>query len=77
MALGIFSLLEVMLIFVNAIAILNEDRFLAKSKYRSRPLLPLLLSPFLQPHLPGHRTPLSSSAQDLSHFPSCFSTYDI
>jgi hypothetical protein len=31
MAIGIFGLLEVMLIFINAIAILNEDRFLAKS----------------------------------------------
>ncbi|KAF9131263.1 hypothetical protein BGW39_002046 [Mortierella sp. 14UC] len=30
MAIGIFGLLEVMLIFINAIAILNEDRFLAK-----------------------------------------------
>jgi len=31
MAIGIFGLLEVMLLFVNAIAILNEDRFLARS----------------------------------------------
>ncbi|KAG0328313.1 hypothetical protein BGZ99_005666 [Dissophora globulifera] len=30
MAIGIFGLLEVMLLFVNAIAILNEDRFLAR-----------------------------------------------
>ncbi|KAF9155172.1 hypothetical protein BGX21_004688 [Mortierella sp. AD011] len=30
MAIGIFGLLEVMLLFVNAVAILNEDRFLAR-----------------------------------------------
>ena len=48
MAIGIFGLLEVMLIFVNAVAILNEDRFLAKSTSLPSSDLPpffLLLSP--------------------------------
>ncbi|KAF9026692.1 hypothetical protein CPC16_011412 [Podila verticillata] len=30
MAISIFGLLEVMLLFINAVAILNEERFLAK-----------------------------------------------
>lgn len=33
MAFGLYSLLEACLLVVNAMAVLNEERFLSKSKY--------------------------------------------
>ena len=34
MAFGLYSLLEACLLVVNAMAVLNEERFLSKSKYK-------------------------------------------
>ncbi|KAF9095048.1 hypothetical protein BGX29_009207 [Mortierella sp. GBA35] len=64
MAIGIFGLLEVMLIFINAIAILNEDRFLAKIGWGRQ-----VADPYAQESIKARLVNLISAVRTLMRIP--------
>ncbi|KAF9363427.1 MAG: Yos1-like protein [Benniella sp.] len=64
MAIGIFGLLEVMLLFVNAIAILNEDRFLARIGWGRQ-----VADPYAQESVKARLVNLISAVRTLMRIP--------
>ncbi|KAF8938060.1 Yos1-like protein [Dissophora ornata] len=64
MAIGIFGLLEIMLLFVNAIAILNEDRFLARIGWSRQ-----VADPYAQESIKARLVNLISAVRTLMRIP--------
>ncbi|KAF9944195.1 hypothetical protein BGZ65_012453 [Modicella reniformis] len=64
MAIGIFGLLEVMLLFVNAVAILNEERFLARIGWARQPV-----DPYAQESVKARLVGLISAVRTLMRIP--------
>ncbi|KAG0364717.1 Yos1-like protein [Gamsiella multidivaricata] len=64
MAIGIFGLLEVMLLFVNAIAILNEERFLARIGWARQ-----VADPYAQESVKARLVNLISAVRTLMRIP--------
>ncbi|KAF9918634.1 hypothetical protein BX616_007217 [Lobosporangium transversale] len=64
MALGIFGLLEIMLLFVNAVAILNEERFLARIGWARQ-----AVDPYAQESVKARLVNLISAVRTLMRIP--------